>query len=108
MKKSYVMLIVVPSIFIVACASQENLTVGGLNRPGKVTASGYTHAGCLFNLKQTARDKDVRLVPGEIEVETNSLMFLFPFLNHEGYRCSGTVTEREKRPLGKDPLYPID
>lgn len=97
---------VVASIFLVACSSHANKAAGG--RLGTLTASGYTQAGCLLNLKQTAREKNVRLVPDDVQVEVNWLMFLFPFLNHEGYQCSGSFTEREKRSLGKDPLYPID
>jgi hypothetical protein len=101
----YVLLAVMASMFPVACATEANKAEEG-DRRGKVTASGYTPAGCLLNLKQTAHDKGVRLLPQEVEVERNSIIFLFPFLNHEGYRCSGTFTE--KRPLGKDPFYPIE
>lgn len=103
-----VVLAVVASMLLVACASYANKTAGGADRREKVTASGYTQEGCLLNLKLEAREKNVRLVPDDVEVERNTLIFLFPFLNHEGYRCSGSVVERERRPIGKDPLYPFD
>jgi hypothetical protein len=108
MKTFYVVLTIIASMFLVACASKANKAEGDPDRRGKVTASGFTQAGCLLNLKQIAHENGVRLVPHEVEVETNSLMFLFPFLNHEGYRCSGTFTERAKRSMGKDPFYPIE
>ena len=95
-------------LVLVACTSQTNKTVGGSNRSDKVTASGYTKEGCLLNLKLTARERSVRLVPDEVEVEANSFMFLFPFLNHEGYQCSGSFIELKKQPVVKDSLYPIN
>src|SRR5689334_2949391 len=99
MKRFFVVLPVLASMFFVACASHANK-----EGPGRVTASGYTKEGCLLNLKLTARERNVRLVPDDFQVEDNLLMFLFPFLNHEGYRCSGSFIE--KQPLKKDPLYP--
>lgn len=108
MKCFFVVLAVVASMFLVACASRPNKAGGGPDGSGMLTASGYTKEGCLLNLKLTARERNVRLVPDDVQVEANSLMFLFPFINHEGYRCSGRFTEREKRSLGKDPIYPFD
>lgn len=105
----HIVLAVVASMLLVACASQTNKGAGGgPGQPGKVTASGYTQEGCLLNLKIAAREKNVRLIPSDIQVESRFLMLLFPFLNDEGYRCSGSFTEREKRPLSKDPLYPFE
>jgi hypothetical protein len=43
-----------------------------------------------------------------VQVDSKSLMLLFPFLDREGYRCSGAVTEREKRIFTRDSLYPVD
>ena len=106
MKRFFIMLPVVASMFLVACASDANKTAGGTAGPARVTASGYTKEGCLLNLKLTARERNVRLVPDDLQVEANLLMFIFPFLNHEGYQCSGSFTE--KQPLKKDPLYPFD
>jgi hypothetical protein len=106
MKRFFIMLPVVASMFLVACASHANKTAGGMAGPARVTASGYTKEGCLLNLKLTARERNVRLVPDDLQVEANLLMFVFPFLNHEGYQCSGSFTE--KQPLKKDPLYPFD
>ena len=108
MKRFYVALAVVASMFLVACASQTHKAAGGPDRPGKVTATGYTREGCLLNLKLAARDKNGRLVPDDVEVDANFLMLVFPFLNQEGYRCSGSYIERAKRSSVKDPLYPID
>lgn len=108
MKCVHTVLAVIALLFLVACTSQANKTAGGSNRSEKVTASGYTKEGCLLNLKLTARERSVRLVPDEVEVEANSFMFLFPFLNHEGYRCSGSFIELKKQPVVKDSLYPIN
>jgi len=104
MKRFFVVLPVVASMFLVACASHANKAAV----PGRVTASGYTKEGCLLNLKVIAREKNVRLVPDDLQVEANWLMLVFPFLNQEGYRCSGGFIERESRPSSKDPLYPFD
>ncbi|HEU5407570.1 MAG TPA: hypothetical protein VFU48_07370, partial [Nitrospira sp.] len=108
MKRFSVMLAIVAPMFLVACASHADKTAGGRDDLGRVTASGYTKEGCLLNLKLMARERNVRLVPDDLQVESNALMFLFPFLNHESYRCSGSFIERAKRPLSKDPLYPFD
>ncbi|MDC8448368.1 MAG: hypothetical protein LV473_08415 [Nitrospira sp.] len=108
MKRLFAVVTVIAPMFLVACASHANKATGGPDEPRKVTASGYTKEGCLFNLKLTARERNVRLVPDDLQVETNSFMLLFPFLDHEGYRCSGSFIERQKRPLSKDSLYPID
>lgn len=109
MKRFFVGLAVVAPLFLIACTSHVDTAAGGgPGGPRKVTASGYTKEGCLLNLKLMARERNVRLVPDDLQVETNGLMFIFPFLNHEGYRCSGSFIERAKRPLSKDPLYPFD
>ncbi len=108
MKHSRVALAVAASLFFVGCSSHAQRAVGGPDQPARITAGGYTREGCLLNLKLTAREKSVRLVPDDVQVESNWLMLIFPFLNQEGYRCSATFTERTKRPLSKDPLYPID
>ncbi|MGC4096893.1 MAG: hypothetical protein QM706_07230 [Nitrospira sp.] len=108
MKCVHVVLAVIVLLFLVACTSQANKTAEGSNRSKQVSASGYTKEGCLLNLKLTAREQSVRLVPDTVEVEGNSLMFLFPFFNHEGYRCSGNFVELRKQPLVKDSLYPIN
>jgi hypothetical protein len=106
MKRFFVLLPFVASMFLVACASHADKTAGGSDSHGRITASGYTKEGCLLNLKLAARERNVRLVPGDFQVEDNLLTFLFPFLNHEGYRCSGSFTE--KQPFKKDPLYPFE
>lgn len=108
MKGLCIALAVVALMSLMACASQTPKSAGKPDRPGKVTASGYTREGCLLNLKLEAREKNVRLVPDDVEVDSNFIMLVFPFLNQEGYRCSGSYIERTKRSSGKDPLYPID
>lgn len=108
MKHIFGVLAVVASMFLVACTSHADKSAGDPHEPGKVTASGYTKEGCLLNLALRARERNVRLIPEDLHVEANSIMFLFPLLDHEDYRCWGSFIEREKRPLGKDPLYPID
>ncbi|NGZ60578.1 MAG: hypothetical protein CV081_08770 [Nitrospira sp. LK265] len=108
MKRFFVVLAVIGSMLLVACASRTNKAAGGPNGDERITASGYTEGGCLLNLRLAAREKNVRLVPDDLQVETNMLMFFFPFMTEEGYHCSGSFTKREKRPSTKDPLYPID
>jgi hypothetical protein len=108
MKRFFAVLAVIASMFAVACSSHSNKTAGGPDGTGTLTASGYTEEGCLLNLKQTAREKNVRLVPGDLHVEATAFLLLIPFLTQEGYRCSGTFVERAKRPLSKDSLYPMD
>ncbi len=108
MKGFYFLLTVVALMFLVACASQTHKAAGGPDRTKIVTATGYTREGCLLNLKLAARDNNGRLVPDDVEVDSNFLMLLLPFLNQEGYRCSGSYIERPKRSSGRDPLYPVD
>lgn len=108
MNRFYVLIAVVASMFLVACASQTNQAAGGPDRTKRVTATGYTEGGCLLNLKLAAREKNARLLPDDVQVKSNFFLSLFPFLNQEGYHCSGSFIEREKRPSGRDPLYPID
>lgn len=108
MKRFFVVLAVVASMFLVACAPRADKAAGGLDGRGRITASGYTKEGCLLNLKLIAREKNVRLVPDDVQTEATAFLFLLPIVNHEGYRCSASFIEREKRPSSKDPLYPID
>ncbi|NGZ11126.1 MAG: hypothetical protein CV088_17375 [Nitrospira sp. LK70] len=109
MKRFFVVLAVVAPLLLVACTSHVNQGAGGgPDGSRRITASGYTEEGCLLNLKLAAREKNVRLVPDDLQVKTNMLMYIFPFLNEEGYHCSASFIEREKRPLSKDPLYPFE
>lgn len=96
------------SLFIIACAPQTKKTAGDSSQPIRVTASGYSKEGCLLNLKLEARERNMRLNPNDVEVDSNSLRFFFPFFAREGYQCSGTLTEREKRVFSRDSLYPVD
>ncbi|MDH5739754.1 MAG: hypothetical protein OEY77_05460 [Nitrospira sp.] len=99
---------VVLLLFLFACTSQTKKAPGDSSQPTTVTARGYSKEGCLLNLKLEARERNMRLNPDDVQVETTSLMFFFTILDHEGYRCSGSVTEREKRIFSKDSLYPVD
>ncbi|MBH0202249.1 MAG: hypothetical protein HP496_08140 [Nitrospira sp.] len=101
-------LVVVASMFLAGCTSHPDKAAGGSDRSARITASGYTKEGCLLNLKLTARERSVRVVPDDVQVDANWLMLVFPFLNQEGYRCSGSFIERAQRPSSKDPFYPID
>ena len=108
MKRFCATLTVVASMFLAGCASHADKAAGGPDRSARVTVSGYTKEGCLLNLKLTARERSVRLMPDDVQVEASWLMLIFPFLNQEAYRCSGSFIERAKRPSSKDPFYPID
>ena len=108
MKRFYEVCALVTLMSLVGCASQTDKATGGPDRSRRITASGHTKEGCFLNLKLEAREKNVRLVPDDVDIDSNFLLLLFPFLNQEGYRCSGSYTERPKRSLEKDPLYPID
>ena len=108
MKRFFVVLAVVASMSPVACTPHADKAAGGPDRPGRITASGYTEEGCLLNLKLIARERNVRLMPDDLKVEATLFVVLVPWLNHEGYRCSANFIEREKRPVSKDPLYLMD
>ena len=108
MKCVYATLAVVASMFLAGCASHVDKTAEGSDRSARVTAAGYTKEGCLLNLKLTARERSVRLIPDGVHVEASWLMLIFPFLNQEAYRCSGNFVERAKPSLVKDPLYPME
>lgn len=108
MKRFLVVLAIVAPILLVACTSHTNKGAGGLDGPEKVTANGHTKEGCLLNLKLNARERNGRLVPDDLYIESNWFMLIFPFLNQEAYQCSSSFVERTKRPPSKDPIYPID
>jgi hypothetical protein len=108
MKIASLMLCVVYSLIVIACSPPTKKPAGDSSQPTRVTASGYSKEGCLLNLKLEARERNMRLNPNDVQVDSNSFMFFFPFLAREGYRCSGAVTEREKRIFTRDSLYPID
>jgi hypothetical protein len=95
-------------LILCACASQGDKTAKDPNQPARLTASGYTKEGCLVNLKVAAHEQNVRLNPKDVTFDTDSFLFLFPILNHEGHRCTGGILERERRFGSKDSLYPID
>lgn len=97
---------IVSSLFLVACASQTKQPVG--DPSARITATGYSQDGCLLNLKLEARQRNLRLNPEDVEVHTNWVSFFFPILNHEGYKCSASGIERDKRIFGKDPFYPVE
>ena len=96
------------SLFVVACMPQTKQPAGDSSQPTRVTATGYSKEGCLLNLKLEARERNMRLNPDDVQVDSKALTLLFPFFDHEGYRCSGAVTEREKRIFTRDSLYPVD
>lgn len=108
MKRFSIVLAVAASMFLVSCASRADKAGGGPDERRRITASGYTEEGCVLNLKLIARERNVRLISDDLQVETNMFMVVFPFMNYEGYRCSASFVEREKRPVSKDPLYPMD
>jgi len=103
-----VLLCLAYSSFVVACAPQTKQTAGDSSQLTRVTATGYSKEGCLLNLKLEARERNMRLNPDDVQIDSKSLMLLFPFFDREGYRCSGAVTEREKRIFTRDSLYPVD
>lgn len=99
---------ILASLLLFSCASQTDQVPGGAGQLGKVTANGYTKEGCFLNLKLAAREQRVRLNPDDVTVNTNILLLMFPFLNQEGYQCTGVVVERQKRVTTRDNLYPVD
>jgi len=108
MKIHFTVLYIACSVFMVACTSQPKKTAEDPSQPQRVTASGYSKEGCFLNLKLEARERNMRLNPDGVQLDSNPLRFLFPFFDREGYRCSGIVTEREKRIFTRDSLYPVD
>lgn len=109
MKIPSMLLCVAYSLFVIACAPQKTKkTAGDSSQPLRITASGYSKEGCLLNLKLEARERNMRLIPHDVHVDSDPFRFFFPFLDREGYRCSGAVTEREKRVFTRDSLYPVD
>ena len=108
MKIAFIGLCLTYSLFVAACAPQMKKAADDSSQAMRVTASGYSKEGCFLNLKLEARERNMRLNPDDVQVDSNPLRFLFPFFDREGYRCSGAVTEREKRVFTRDSLYPVD
>ena len=99
---------IIASLFLSSCASQADQVSGGAGQLGKITANGYTKEGCMLNLKLAAREQRVRLNPDDVSLNSNIFLLMFPFLNQEGYQCTGVVVERQKRVTTRDNLYPVD
>jgi hypothetical protein len=108
MKIPFMVVYAACSLLVVACAPQTNKTTVDSSQSLRITASGYSKEGCLLNLKLEARERNMRLNPNDVQVESSSFRFFFPFLAREGFRCSGAVTQREKRAFTRDSLYPMD
>jgi hypothetical protein len=108
MKVPSMVLCLAYSLFVVACAPQTKKTAGDSRQPLRITASGFSKEVCLLNLKLEARERNMRLIPNGVQVDSGVLRFFFPLFAREGYRCSGTITEREKRVFTRDSLYPVD
>lgn len=108
MKIPFMLLCMAYSLFVVACAPQTKKATDDSRQPLRITASGFSKEVCLLNLKLEARERNMRLIPDGVQVDSSALRFFFPFFAREGYRCSGIITEREKRVFTRDSLYPVD
>jgi hypothetical protein len=108
MKHFFRVMCLLYSFTLFACAAQSNTPSGESSPSKRMTASGYTKEGCLLNLKVAAREQSMRLDPNDLDASADAVALIFPFLNREGYHCSGAVSERPKRSRIPDPLYPIN
>ena len=109
MRRRWIILHLGISFLLVSCASETEKLMDNPNEPEKLSATGYTEYGCLLNLKTEAHERNVRLDPQSVTVSSSLFSSFFAILDHEGYRCSGTM--RPPRPpfMGGDTsLYPVN
>lgn len=69
--------------FVMVGCSTNHYVASKNNRSGKIMAKGYTHDGCVSNLKDRASELEVEV---RLERVSSSLV---------RYRCYGSVVEEE-------------
>lgn len=109
MRRRWIILNLSMAFFLVSCASETETLRDNPNGPEKLSATGYTEYGCLVNLKTEAHERNVRLDPKSITVNSSLFSSFFAVLDHEGYQCSGMVRAPLRPFMGGDTsLYPIN
>ncbi len=109
MRRGWITLSLGISLFLVSCASQADRSTDNSNQPEKLSAAGYTEYGCLINLKTEAYERNLRLDPKTVTVSSSAFASLFPILDREGYRCTGSPLPPLRPFMGGDTsLYPVN
>ena len=83
MKKSFVIL---GAALALASCSTTHYVASKDNRPGKLMAKGFTHSGCVENLKERAEELDIHI---ELQRVTSSMLSIFR------YKCYGVATDKD-------------
>lgn len=61
------------------------------NQPAEITVSAYTQQGCLDNLQEEARNRNVQVKLKDVQSDLGWEIFFWPL--YQGYRCTGVVVE---------------
>lgn len=71
---------------VLAACSTTHYVASKDNRPGKLMSKGFTHNGCVENLKERAAELDIDV---KLQRVTSSLWAL-------RYKCYGIAADKEK------------
>jgi hypothetical protein len=91
MQKSVLILCGLLCALLTGCGPHYFRPALGVDQPAEITVSAYTQDGCLENLEEEAKKRQVKVELKKIETELGWQILLFPY--YKGYRCTGIVTE---------------
>lgn len=90
MRKTTLTLFGLLSGLLTGCGPHYFRPALGMDQPAEITVSAYTQDGCLENLEEDAKKRQVEVKLKKIETELGWQILLFPY--YKGYRCTGIVT----------------
>jgi hypothetical protein len=76
---------------LVSCGPHYYKPALGTNQPAEIIVSAYSQQGCLDELQEEARARNVEVKLKDIQTDLGWQIFMFPF--YKGYKCTGVVVE---------------
>jgi hypothetical protein len=76
---------------LVGCGPHYYKPAPGPNQPAEITVSAYTQQGCLNNLQEEARARNVEVKLKDVQTDLGWQIITFPL--YKGYKCTGVVVE---------------
>ena len=78
-------------LLLVGCVPHYYKPAPGPNQPEEITVSAYTQQGCLDNLQEEARARNVEVKLKDVQTDLGWQIITFPL--YKGYKCTGVVVE---------------
>ena len=75
----------------VGCGPHYYKPASSYNQPAEIIVSAYSQQGCLDQLHEEARARNVEVKLKDIQTDLGWQIFMFPF--YKGYKCTGVVVE---------------